>query len=218
MAKFEVGVIGLGKFGFYLAKSLVNLGHNVVGLDNKSDRIKRAQDILTQVYEADATDKGALSQLGFADLNHVIISVGHSMEASILIALYLKELGAKDIWCKAISDEHEKVLLKIGVDHVIFPERFAAEQLARSLVVPGLIDYLPMGKGVLLKEIIVSSKWEGKTLRELDLTNQYGVQAIAIKTQEKGEYTFVPKADQKLKKGDILAIVGKEESFKELSP
>lgn len=215
MAKFEIGVIGLGKFGFYLAKALSGLGHKVVGLDNKPERIKRAQEVLTQVYEADATDKSALAQLGFAELNHVIISVGHSMEASILIALYLKELGSPDIWCKAISDDHEKVLLKIGVDHVIFPERFAAEQLARSLVVPGLIDYLPMGKAILLKEIPIDN-WEGKTLRELDLTNKYGLQVIAIKHKNNKEYTFVPKADQKLKKGDILAIVGKEDNFKDL--
>jgi trk system potassium uptake protein TrkA len=217
VAKFEIGVIGLGKFGFYLAKALVGLGHNVVGLDNRPERIKRAQDVLTQAYEADATDKDALAQLGFAELNHVIISVGHSMEASILIALYLKELGAPDIWCKAISDDHEKLLLKIGVDHVIFPERFAAEQLARSLVVPGLIDYLPMGKAILLKEIVIEN-WEGKTLRDLDLTNQYGLQVIAIKHKGGKEYTFVPRADQKLKKGDVLAIVGKEENFEKLKP
>ncbi|MDQ7032653.1 MAG: TrkA family potassium uptake protein [Desulfonauticus sp.] len=216
MAKVEIGIIGLGKFGFYLAKSLINLGHNVVGLDNKTERIKRAQDLLTQVYEGDATDKATLSQLGFADFNHVVISVGHSMEASILIALYLKELGAKDVWCKAISDEHEQVLRKIGVDHVIFPERFAAEQLARSLVVPGLIDYLPMGRGVLLKELVID-KWAGKTLRELDLTNKYGVQAIAIKSKDNNEYTFVPKANYKLQKGDVLAIVGQETSFMKLN-
>ena len=217
MAKYQVGVIGLGKFGFYLAISLVKLGHEVVGLDQDTEKIKRAQDALTQVFEGDATDRVVLSQLGFHDLNHVIISVGHSMETSILIALHLKELGARDIWCKAVSDEHEKILLKIGVDHVIFPERFAAEQLARSLVIPGLIDYLPIGQGIILKEVTIS-RWEGKTLKELDLTNKYEVQVIAIKPQGDRDFVFVPKASQILKKGDVLAIIGKEESLQRLNP
>jgi len=217
MEKREIGIIGLGKFGFYLASSLINLGHTVIGIDSSLDKVKRAQDVLTQVYEADATDKEVLYQLGFAELNHVVVSVGHSMEASILISLYLKELNAPDVWCKAISNAHEKVLQKIGVDHVIFPERFAAEQLARNLVVPGLIDYLPMGKGILLKEIKVGRKWEGKTLRDLDLTNRYGIQVIAIRQKEEKEFTFVPRADYPLKQGDVLAIVGREENFKDLS-
>ncbi len=217
MAKYEIGIIGLGKFGFYLAKSLVDLGHEVIGLDRDPEKVKRAQEILTQVFEGDATDRTVLLQLGFQDLNHVIISVGHSMEASILIALHLKELGAKDIWCKAMSDDHEKVLNKIGVDHVIFPERFAAEQLARSLVIPGLIDYLPIGKGVILKEVTVD-KWEGKTLKELDLTNRFEVQVIAIKSQKDKEFTFVPKANQRLKKGDVLVIIGKEEKIQSITP
>ncbi len=217
MAKYEVGIIGLGKFGFYLARSLVDLGHEVVGLDRDTEKVKRAQEVLTQVFEGDATDRTVLLQLGFQDLNHVIISVGHSMEASILIALHLKELGARDIWCKAMSDDHEKILNKIGVDHVIFPERFAAEQLARSLVIPGLIDYLPIGKGVILKEVTVK-KWEGKTLKELDLTNRFEVQVIAIKSQNDKEFTFVPKASQKLKRGDVLIIIGKEENLQSITP
>jgi len=215
--KYEIGIIGLGKFGYFLGQSLTDLGHTVLGIDNDSEKIKRAQDVLTQVYKADATDKAALVQLGLAELTHVIISVGHSMEASILIALHLKELGTQNLWCKAVSTEHEKVLKKVGVDHVIFPERFAAEQLARELVIPGLIDYLPLGKGVILQELRVS-KWAGKTLRELDLTNKYGIQVVAIKQTGEAEFKFVPKANTVLTKEHILAVIGKEEAIKDLEP
>ena len=217
MAKYEIGIIGLGKFGYFLGQSLTDLGHTVVGIDSDPEKIKRAQDVLTQVYQADATDKAALTQLGLAELSHVIISVGHSMEASILIALHLKELGAENVWCKAVSADHEKVLKKVGVDHVVFPERFAAEQLARELVIPGLIDYLPLGKGIVLQELKVSA-WAGKTLRELDLTNKYGIQVVAIKKAGEAEFEFVPKANTVLTREHILAVIGKEGAIKDLEP
>ncbi|MFP4266232.1 MAG: potassium channel family protein [Desulfonatronovibrionaceae bacterium] len=215
MARKEIAIIGLGKFGFFLAQSLVDLGHTVLGIDRRKDNVRRAQDVLTHVYEADAADKTALSQLGVADLSEVIISVGQSMEASILIALHLKELGECRIMCKAISEDHEKVLRKIEVDEIVFPERYAAAQLARKLAIPGLIDYLPFGEDVILREIEVN-KWEGKSLRQLDLTNEYNVQVVAIKRKGASRFSFVPQAKEELQKGDTLAVLGNEEDVNRL--
>jgi len=217
MARREIGIIGLGKFGFFLGKSLTDLGHTILGIDRKQDNIRRAQDVLSHVYEADATDKTALSQLGVADLDEVIISVGQSMEASILISLHLKELGECKLICKAISEDHEKVLRKIGVEEIIFPERFAAAQLARKLAIPGLIDYLPFGEDVVLRELEVN-KWEGKSLRDLDLTNEYSIQVVAVKRKGAGQFSFVPRAKEKLEKGDILAVLGNEDDVDQLKP
>jgi len=213
--KVQVGIIGLGKFGFFLGKSLVELGHEVIGVDVVEDKVRNAQDILTQVFQADSTDASALEQLRIAELPVVVVSVGHSMEASILISLHLKELGAEEVWVKAISPDHEKVLIKVGVDHVIFPERFAARQLARRLVVPGLVDYLPLGTGVMVREIAVE-KWAGKTLRELDLPKKYGVQVVATRRNGEEDFTFVPRADRKLEKGDVLVFLGSEEDLDKL--
>jgi trk system potassium uptake protein TrkA len=216
MARREFGVIGLGKFGLSLAKSLMAHGQTVVGVDSDPEKVKAASEVLTQAYQAEAVDKVALEQLGMGELPSVIVSTGHSMEASILITLFLKELGCKSVTVKAMSRDHEKVLIKVGADAVIFPERYAAEQLAAKLAVPGLIDYLPLGTNVILKEIIVED-WAGKTLRELDLTNTIGIQVVAVKRLEEKQFVFVPKADEPLQKGDVLAVIGHGEELLDLN-
>jgi trk system potassium uptake protein TrkA len=215
MVHKEFGVVGLGKFGLSLARSLMTHGQKVVGVDNDPDKVKTAAEVLTQAYQAEAVDKTALEQLGFGELQEVIVSTGHNMEASILITLFLKELGCKSVTVKAMSRDHEKVLIKVGANAVIFPERYAAEQLAAKLAVPGLIDYLPLGTNVILKELTVE-KWAGKSLRDLDLTNSFGIQVVAVKGLEDKQFVFVPSADTPLQKGDILAVIGRGEKLLEL--
>ncbi len=212
MARKEFGVVGLGKFGLSLAKSLMNHGQTVVGVDSDPEKVKVASEILTQAYQAEAVDKVALKQLGLAELPSVIVSTGQSMEASILITLFLKELGCRSVTVTAMSRDHEKVLRKVGADEVIFPERYAAEQLAAKLAVPGLIDYLPLGTNVILKELTVD-RWSGKTLRELNLTNSFSIQVVAVRGAEESQFVFVPKADQPLQKGDVLAVIGRGENL-----
>jgi len=216
MASSEFGVVGLGKFGLSLARSLMAHGQKVVGVDSDPDKVKAASEVLTQAYQAEAVDKTALQQLGFGELPQVIVSTGHNMEASILITLFLKELGCRNVTVKAVSRDHEKVLAKVGADAVIFPERYAAEQLAAKLAVPGLIDYLPLGTNIILKEFTVE-RWAGKTLRELNLTNAFGVQVVAVKGLEEKQFVFVPKADQPLKKGDVLAVIGQGDKLLDLA-
>lgn len=161
----SIVIIGLGKFGLVLGENLVKLGKKVVGLDSEEISIRRARDLMTQVYEVDATDSEALRQLGVQEMDCAVVSVGQSMEASILISLHLKELGIPRILVKAMSNDHQKILQRLGVDEVIFPEHFAAEECARKLVTPGLLDLLPMAPGIVLQELNVK-KWDGKTLRE----------------------------------------------------
>jgi trk system potassium uptake protein TrkA len=215
MVHKEFGVVGLGKFGLSLARSLMTHGQKVVGVDSDPDKVKTAAEVLTQAYQAEAVDKTALEQLGFGELQEVIVSTGHNMEASILITLFLKELGCKSVTVKAMSRDHEKVLIKVGANSVIFPERYAAEQLAAKLAVPGLIDYLPLGTNVILKELTVEN-WAGKSLRDLDLTNSFGIQVVAVKGLEDKQFVFVPSADTPLQKGDILAVIGRGEKLLEL--
>lgn len=208
--KIEVGVIGLGKFGLALATALSKLGHSVVGIDVNANNVKRARDLIAQVFEANGTDLHALEQLGVKDLDHVVVSTGESMEASILVVLNLQELGVERIWAKAISKEHENVLKRLGVDFVVFPEDFVAKQLAHRLAVPGLLDYLGLGEDVLSRTIVVD-KWRGKSLRELKLTTEYKVQVVAIRPNGNTAYDFVPKADRPLEEADELVILGKAE-------
>lgn len=208
----EVGVIGLGKFGFALSKALTDLGLDVVGVDVRSDNVKRAQDVLAQTYLADATDEKALAQVGFQDLERVIVSTGDSMEASILVVLNLQSLGVKNIWVKAVSEQHERVLYKLGVPFVVFPEAFVAFQLAHRLAAPGLHEYFGLGKDVATREIVVDA-WTGKTLLDLDLTNTYHVQVIAFRQSGESEFHFVPQATRILEEGDVLVLLGKTEDI-----
>ncbi|MBG0789099.1 MAG: TrkA family potassium uptake protein [Desulfovibrionaceae bacterium] len=208
----EVGVIGLGKFGFSLATALTDLGIKVVGVDINPEFVRRAQDTLAQTFEADATDEKALSQIGFQDLERVIVSTGDSMEASILVVLNLQSVGVKNIWVKAVSEAHERVLYKLGVPFVVFPEAFVAFQLAHRLAAPGLHEYFGLGKDVATREIVVD-KWAGKTLRDLKLTSTYQVQVIAFRQSGESEFRFVPEADRKLVDGDVLVLLGKTENI-----
>lgn len=209
-AKQEIGVIGLGKFGLALATALTDLGQDVVGVDINEDNVRRAQDKLAQVYQADATDEKALAQVGFRELNRVIVSTGESMDASILVVLNLQNIGVEKVWVKAISEEHERVLYRLGVPFVVFPEAFIAFQLAHRLVSPGIHDFFGLGTDAVTRDILIDN-WHGKTLRELDLTNKYHVQVIAYRGQGEDKFNFVPKADLQLSQGDVLVLIGKME-------
>jgi trk system potassium uptake protein TrkA len=202
--KMQIGVIGLGTFGFVFAKRIIELDHDVIGLDVDPDKVRKAQDVLTQVYEGDGRDSSVLEQLGFHEFDHVVVSVGAAMEASVLITLHLKELEANSVRVKAVSWDHEKILRKVGADDVFSPERYAAYQMALSISVPGLVDYLPVSGGLIVRKLEVD-KWAGKTLRELDLTNKQDMLVVSIEHVEDGTVYF-PKADRTLKKGDHLVV------------
>ncbi|WP_415519707.1 MAG: TrkA family potassium uptake protein [Desulfovibrio aminophilus] len=213
--KIEIGVVGLGKFGYALAESVKELGHVAVGVDADEAMVRRAQVVLDQVFQADGTDKKVLEQLGFQNLDYVVVSIGKSMEASILVAMNLQELGVKNIWVKAISPEHEKVLKRLGVHFVVFPEQFVARQLAHRMAVPGILDYLPLGEGVLVQEIKVE-RWAGKSLRDLNLPATHRVQVVAVKREGESRFSFVPRPDQVLNEGDVLVLLGHAEDVLEL--
>ncbi|MBI9084152.1 MAG: TrkA family potassium uptake protein [Desulfobacterales bacterium] len=213
--KLTIGVIGLGKFGFRFGQTLVELGQEVLGIDSRPEQVRRAQSLLTQVYEADAMDVGALKQLGFPDMTHVLVSVGSAITASSMLAMHLIEMGVDKVWVKAVDNDHARLLKRIGVEHVILPEDMAARQLAHRLATPGFIEYLPFDKGVALKELIVE-KWGGQSLRQIDLTNQFKVQVIAVKKPVDKEFRYIPGADDLLETGDRLVVLGRTERLAKL--
>lgn len=215
--KNDIGVIGLGKFGSALAATLTELGSTVLAVDQDEAKIQRAQDLIPQVYQADATDKKALEQLGFQHMDHVIVSIGKSMEASILVVLNLQEMGVKEIWVKAASQDHEKVLARLGVKHVVFPEQFVATQIAHRLAVPGVLDYLTLAEGVILQECKID-RWSGKSLRELNLRSNHNVQVVAIRRSGRQQLEFIPDADRPLEKDDSLVIIGNAKDVRQLKP
>lgn len=205
--KYQIGVIGLGKFGYKFGKTLVERGIDVIGVDTDPENIKRAQESFPLVYQADATNKHVLEQLGFKDLTHVLVSVGDSIAASSMISMYLKELGVKNVWVKAINTDHEKLLRKIGVDDVVMPELMAATQLANKLAIPGYIGALPFDKNFAIQELTVN-EWTGSSIRDLDLTNRFSIQIIAVKKAGEENFQYIPKADNALQANDILVVIG----------
>ncbi|GAB7022920.1 potassium channel family protein [Salidesulfovibrio brasiliensis] len=213
--KIDIGIIGLGKFGGSLASALHDLGQDLIGIDRNERNVRDFRNEIPQVYQADGTDITALEQLGFNELDHVIVSIGGSMEASILVVLNLQELGVGKIWVKAVSPQHEKVLQRLGVDFVVFPEKFVAKQVAHRLLVPGIMDYLGLGEDVITREVAVEV-WKGKTLSDLDLTNRHQVQVIAIKYVGDEEFSFVPDPHKPLNEGDTIVLLGKAENVLKL--
>lgn len=214
--RLEVGVIGLGKFGLQLGVTLMELGHRVVGVDKDEQRVRHVQEMLSQVYQGDATDRNVVDQLRFQDLDAVAVSVGRSMEDSILITLNLQELKAANIIAKAVSAEHRKVLQRLGAHRVIQPEADVAVQTAHRLSVPGMLDLLPVGGGVLIQEVTIDV-WAGKNLIDLNLGKK-GVLAAGVKKRGSAEYQFVPDPTAFFEAGDSVILFGEKEALLALAP
>lgn len=213
----QVCVIGLGKFGYKLGLHLLDQGHKVIGIDSNRESVARAQKFFTQVFEADSSQKQALEQIGVADMTHVLVSVGDSIAASTMITMYLKELGVPNVWVKAINEDHAKLLTKIGADQVIIPEHIAARRLADQIAIPGIIQRLVFDTDMIIRELEIV-KFSGKTIREVDLTNRYGAQIIAVKKKGAHAYKYIPRANDLLSEGDIMVVIGSLESMAEIKP
>lgn len=217
ISKPQVCIIGLGKFGYKLGMNLLEQGHNVVGIDTNHEAVEKAQKLFTQVFEADSSHKEALEQIGVSDMTHVLVSVGDSIAASTMITMYLKELGVPNVWVKATNEDHAKLLTKIGADQVIIPEHIAAKRLADQIAIPGIIQRLTFDADMIIRELEIN-KFSGKTIREIDLTNRYGVQIIAVKKEGAQSYKYIPRADDRLSEGDIVIVIGDVKSLSQIKP
>jgi trk system potassium uptake protein TrkA len=215
--KPQICIIGLGKFGYSFGLSLLELKHDVIGIDFNHTKIQRAQKVFSQVYEADSFQKQALEQIGFMEITHAIISVGDSISTSTMTTMYLKEIGVPNIWVKAINEDHAKLLKKIGADEVFIPEQMAANMLADRIDVPGMIQRLSFDSEMIIRELSID-KLSGKTLREIDLTNKFDCQIIAIQKHDESYYRYIPKADDMLEKGDSVMVIGAKKSLTKISP
>lgn len=214
MHKKEFAVIGLGRFGSSLARTLYEAGHTVLGIDLDEDRVQEMVHHTTHVVQADATDESVLQSLGLRNFDTVVISIGHDMEASILITLMVKESGAKHVVAKASTDAHGKVLARIGADRVVFPEKDMGARLARSLVATNILDLIEITPDVSIIEITAGEQMIGKSLRDLDLRAKFGVTVLAIKRAN--EIFVPPPAEKKLQAEDILVAIGNNHALERL--
>ncbi|MCR4396513.1 MAG: TrkA family potassium uptake protein [Candidatus Saccharicenans sp.] len=209
-------IIGLGSFGSYLARTLYEKGHEVLVIDKDKDKIEEAKDFSSQAVWMDSADKESLQALGIQDMDVVVVSLGPEMESSILTVLYLHELGVNRILAKALSSDHGKILEAIGATEVIYPERDMAIRLAQRLSSRNVLEYLPLAENISIQEIVPPEAFIGKKLRDLDLTNRYRVQVIAVRQLVPDQLIFIPGADFVIKDSDVLVVMGEEESIAEL--
>jgi trk system potassium uptake protein TrkA len=214
----KFAVIGMGSFGANLARTLFERGNEVLAIDRDKVMTETAKNFTTNAVTTEAAVKENLEVLGVDDMDVVVVSLGHQLEASVMTVLYLHELGVKRIVAKALSEDHAKVLEAVGATEVIYPEKDMAIRTALRLSSPDVIEYLPLVSGITIQEIAPPVRFIGKTLKELDLTNKHGLQVIAIKEVISDRITFIPKADFVIKDSDILVIIGEEKKLSKLNP
>ena len=201
-------VIGLGKFGATVVRSLHERGHEVVAIDRDRSRVQEVRDSSTQAIEANCTDQDTLSALGLQDADAAVVSLGEQMDASILVTLYLKELGLKEIVVKAVSEDHGKILHLIGATEIVHPERDTARRVARGLGLRSIVEYLPLAADSSLVEVRLPPEFVGKTLSELEIRKRYQVLVVAIK---RGEGLLIATGGaERLQAGDVLVLIGKD--------
>jgi len=208
-------VLGLGRFGSAVATTLVELGHEVLGVDNDEERVNDLKDKITQAVQADITEERVLKELGVKNFDAAIVSIATDLEASILVTMMLKEMGLKYIIAKAQSALHGKVLEKIGVDKIVFPERDMGIRIARSLIIPNIKDYIELEPDYSVIEIEALPEFADKTLSELDLRNKYGINVLAIKRDN--SFNVSPQAKDIIKKDDFLIVIGETKKITELA-
>ena len=212
MTKRSFAVIGLGRFGAAMATTLTELGHDVLGIDTNEERVTRLSDVVAHAVQLDATDEKAIRAAGIQDVDVAIISIGERIDSSLLVVMLVKELGIPMIVAKATTPLHGRILEKLGVTRVIFPERDMAIRVAHSLVVPNALDYIELSRDFSIVEIPAPPAFAGKTLKELALRSRYGLTLIALKRPGqagRGLVTLVsPPADDPILEGDVLSLLG----------
>ena len=209
-------MIGLGRFGSSLATTLESLGNEVLGVDARPDRVADLRDTLTHVVESDTTDIRSLEQLGAGEFDRAVVAIGADVEASILTTAALVDLGLKDIWAKAMTQPHARILERIGAHHVVFPEAQMGERVAH-LVAGRVLDFLPLDTGFALVESTAPVSMTGRSLGEIGVRANYGITVVCVKPVG-GEFTYAT-AETVLGEGDIIVVAGntaQAESFARL--
>ncbi|WP_050181580.1 potassium channel family protein [Domibacillus robiginosus] len=204
--KKEFVVIGLGRFGSSICRELSEQGMEVMAIDKDEDRVNEFTSIASHAVVADTTDESVLKSLGIRNFDHVIVAIGDDIQSSILTTLMLKEVGVKKVTAKAQNDYHEKVLIKIGADQVVHPERDMGRRIANNIVSNNVLDYLELSDEHSIAEIMANESLSGNTLIDLDIRARYGINIVAIKRSK--EIIVSPQADEPIHLGDILIIIG----------
>ena len=214
MAREQVMVIGLGRFGSALARELERLGHEVLAVDRGEAPVNDIAPDVTHALQLDAADEDALRSAGAADFNTAVVAISSDAEPTIFATMVLKRLGVRTVISKAGSLLHGEILARVGADRVVFPERETGLRLAHSFNVPNVIDYLDVAPNFGIEKIRPPKAFIGRTLAELDLKGRLGLTPIALR---RGQQVFVnPARDERVAEGDELIVIGRDDKLDQL--
>lgn len=218
MAKKEsYAVIGIGQFGASICDALVKAGQEVLAIDTNEEVINELADSVMRAVVADAQDEEALRELDIGSFDHVYISIGKNIEASIMATLIAKDLGAKDITCRAENVNHARVLERVGADKVVRPEHDLAQRLIFQQLNPSMVDYVTLSKETTLAEVKINNpKFFNRTIDEIDFRNRYNVNVIII-VSEDDEVNQMPQADDIIQPHDKITVVGNVDDIHHLN-
>jgi trk system potassium uptake protein TrkA len=209
----KFAVIGLGSFGSTVAQELQRLGNDVLGIDREERRVSAVADHVAHAVIADVRDERVLDELGLADYDGVIVAIGEDLESNVLCTLALKDLGVRQIWVKALTSSHHRILSRLGVSRIINPEHEVGLHVAQTLTHPTVLDYISLGNGYYVVALDLPDKLDGRRLADLELERRYGIRYLGLK---RGSTPDFGNTEVVLRGGDQLLLAGQQESLQRL--
>ncbi|KHF38570.1 potassium channel family protein [Halalkalibacter okhensis] len=210
--KKQFAVIGLGRFGGSVCKELYNMGHQVLAIDNRDQKVNEFARFSTHSVIADSTDEKALQSLGIRNFEYVIVAIGDNIQSSILTTLVLKEMEVENVWVKAQNAYHHKVLEKIGADRIIHPEHDMGVRIAQHITSEKIVDYIELSDEYSIVELLATNKVHNRSIIDLDIRAKYGCTILAVKRGE--DINVSPMPDDVIYKDDILIVIGHKRDLK----
>lgn len=211
----EFAVIGLGRFGRAVVRTLSEKGFSVLGIDKDAPTVQYISESCTQAVVVDSTSEESLSALDIASFDTVVVAIGSDFESNLITTVALKSLGVRRVICKALSQRQKDILLRVGADQVVMPESDAGRRLGIELAAPNLLEQISFGDSHSVLEFRAPPSMTGKTLAELDLRNYYGANVVAVRHE--ASVTVSPTADQMISENDIIVVIGLTEKISKLA-
>ncbi len=213
----QFAVIGLGRFGMAVARTLVERGHEVLGIDRREENVQRAKDIVTYAVQAELADGALVRELGLDEVDAAVVAIGDDLEANIFSTTLLLEAGVPWVVARASSALHALILRRVGAHQVVFPEIDSGGAVARGLRARGVAEHIALAPNIGINKLEVPAHWCGRTLADLRLTDEDPA-FIALVIQRGATTIALPAADQRIEPGDTLAILAHENKLDELLP
>lgn len=211
MKKYPYLVIGLGRFGSAIAETLCEDGMQVLGVDCRLDLVEAMKDRITQAVQADSMDHEVMAALGVGEFDTAFVTIGGDVKASCVTTMLLRESGVRFIVAKASDEFHGRMLEKLGADKIVYPERDMGKRVAHNLVSGNLLEYIELSPDFSMAEILPRSEWMGKSLLELRLRDEYGLNVVAIRSGE--QVDPLPGSATIVREGDIMLVVAEEKTL-----